>query len=148
LRTYTRPLLLCTSSLDINNDESTSAGNDNDKDDDDDDDDINDDSFQNHLRRYVVNFRLLDYRDDILIELSKYPDSVGIFHKQLVTTAIDDDDRNSTKMKPKMKQTDFWCRYFYRCNEKVVLNDLRRRQRRRNDKLRRAGNGTRTTTRT
>lgn len=64
---------------------------------------------------YLQTFDLEAWNDDILIALARYRDSVAIQHHELVV---------STK---RVAEQDFWCRYFYRCDEKRILKDLRRK---------------------
>merc|ERR1711865_95129 len=56
--------------------------------------------------------------------MGKYPNSVGVWHKQLVIG--NGVDGNGVDCK-KITQQEFWLRYFYKCSEKYILIDLRRR---------------------
>jgi hypothetical protein len=63
---------------------------------------------------FLRSFKLFQWKDDIVIALAKYPDTLAIHFEQYVLNG-------------KIAQEDFWCRYFYKCDEKRILNDLRRK---------------------
>lgn len=69
------------------------------------------------IRTYLNNFdeTLESLHDDIGIALEMYADTVGFRYKELVVT------------KQQVMHVDFWRRYFYKCDEKKILKDLRRR---------------------
>jgi hypothetical protein len=68
----------------------------------------------NELTQFLSDFDYAAYDDDIQIAMAKYPTTVGVQFKNLVAE--------------KVTAQDFWQRYFYRCDEKRILQSLRRRE--------------------
>eukprot|EP00539_Tryblionella_compressa_P006486 CAMPEP_0178771948 /NCGR_PEP_ID=MMETSP0744-20121128/22258_1 /TAXON_ID=913974 /ORGANISM="Nitzschia punctata, Strain CCMP561" /LENGTH=332 /DNA_ID=CAMNT_0020428547 /DNA_START=63 /DNA_END=1061 /DNA_ORIENTATION=+ len=68
------------------------------------------------IRGYLRTFDLTDWADDAVIALAKYPDTLAIQYEQFVLSG-------------NISQIDFWCRYFFKCDEKRILQDLRRKER-------------------
>jgi hypothetical protein len=66
------------------------------------------------VRGYLQTFHLPDCVDEAMIALAKYPDTLAIHHEQYVLSG-------------QISEEDFWCRYFFRCCEKRILKDLRRK---------------------
>lgn len=77
------------------------------------------------IKPYLQTFRMEQWKDAAAIALAMYPDSVAVHHQDLVVDTVGtfggDDDYLC------VKESDFWCRYFYRCDEKRILKDLRRK---------------------
>ena len=46
-------------------------------------------------RKYIRNFKLHTMQDDVLIALLKYPNTVGLYHKRLVTTTTGNNNSNN-----------------------------------------------------
>ena len=65
------------------------------------------------FHRFIGEFNYTKLEDGIQITLAMYPDSVGRHFQTLVPA--------------KVAPEEFWRRYFYRCDEKRILNELRRR---------------------
>jgi hypothetical protein len=66
------------------------------------------------LTQFLSDFDYAAYDDDIQIAMAKYPTTVGVHIKNLVPE--------------KVTAQAFWRRYFYRCDEKRILQSLRRRE--------------------
>jgi hypothetical protein len=66
------------------------------------------------LKRFMNDFDYSKMEDDVQISLAKYPDSVAQHFKNLVPA--------------KVSEEAFWNRYFYRCDEKRILREMRRKE--------------------
>jgi hypothetical protein len=67
------------------------------------------------VQEYIENFDLMEWTDDAILALAKYQDTLAMQHEQFVISG-------------EISERDFWCRYFYKCDEKRILEDMRRKQ--------------------
>jgi BSD domain len=66
-----------------------------------------------NLEDFLGSFQLQHWKDDAALALARYPDTLLIHHERLVLGGL-------------VTEQDFWSRYFYRCDERRILHDLRK----------------------
>jgi hypothetical protein len=67
------------------------------------------------VEQFLKNFDLRLWRDEANLAWARYQDTLAMHHGNFVRTGV-------------VRESDFWCRYFYRCDEKRILKDMRQKQ--------------------
>lgn len=63
---------------------------------------------------FLQTFDLQQWRDQAMLALARYQDTLLIQHEQYVLSGA-------------VSEHDFWSRYFFRCDERRILQDMRRK---------------------